>query len=432
MIARSTTTLAIFVSLLIPSISNADSCESLYQLTCQTAAKSAEGRFEDETGYSVRYNKNREIKRIIESNQTILNESVQAFVAAIADRKQLIPLLPYLPTEIKANCRELNAGCREALNHSLAELLQFDLSGAVLFKDKFEATKLGILNAHDDYNRMRTDVLEKIKDAKDSALEKKLNNEIFPLIIEQVQKVIRDLLLESPEREQMLERVAQVRYAGDLCRPMIYGRPDLPSISQNGAVYDSEENSVQLCRGFLGANTSLFSLYYTIAREVAHSIDPCTLKKIEQNPTLTHEPVQKSPWYPLMSCLANERSLGDAVGKQVSSRVQNPKLCTQEPMNHALADFVATEVIAQLMTDSVTTALPQSENGLANAWRPSCGTPSASSRIDRILVAHPVVRDILGCSTLPTERTYCGHPEKWPNREPSSQKIRKSPVAKKQ
>jgi len=402
----------------------ADRCDALPATTCQSAPNGPQGQFTDETGYALHYNKNREIARLVNSHSNLIAEKVKAYVDTLARRNDYKRIFPFLPSNVRTTCAKSPARCRETVEAQAIELMKFDLSGGVVGRKKFDIANLGLLiSGDDDYGRARNEAQNAIIRAPDAAMEKKLHEEILPLLAERIARVVRTLIPDSPEREAMLAKLAGVRYIGDLCRPLIFGGPDVTSIAQITATYDPDKNGVRICRGFFGTNTSLYPLYNTIAHEMTHSIDPCALMLAKPDqptaPTLGERDA-RSPWAAVIACLRDKKSTG---ARNLASTLDASQ-CLSDQIGEAVADFVATEVMAQLIEEGLLgprEPTPQSmEVGLANIWRYACRAvymgkndphQSPQTRIERITAVHPVIRAALGCGALPKNRVYCGaHP----------------------
>lgn len=402
---------------------HADRCETLAANLCAAPPNGPGGQFIDETGYTYQYNKTREIVRLLDSHANVIKEKAASYVDALEKQNAFKKIFPYLPSSVRATCTKTPARCRETLESQVVELLRFDLSGGAVSK-RFDINELGLLNAEDDdYGRTRSEAQDAIVKDSDSNMTKKLNDEVFPLLAEHIARVVASLIPDSPSRQMILAKLAGVHYGGDACLPLLFGSANLPSIAHIGAFYDPDNNSVRICRGFFGANTSLYPLYNTVAHEMTHSIDPCAL--MQANPdqpkvkTLRSRD-ELSPWANVIACLRDTKSTG---ARNLASNLDADS-CAADQVTEAFADFVATEVMGQLIEEGTLgpkERTPQAmEAGIANIWRYTCRAPtlgkddphpSPQLRIDRLTAVHPVIRSALGCSPLPKNRVYCGNHE---------------------
>lgn len=402
------------------SPARADRCDELFARTCQSAPTGPQGQFKDETGYALHFNQNREVARLIKTHKDLIKEKVKGYVDTLAREGTYKKILPFLSATTRTTCAKTPARCHGSVEAEVVELMQFDLSGGVIHAKQFDIANLGLLNSgDDDYGRARADVESAILQDPDRVMEKKLREEVFPLLADRIAKVVRRLVPASAERDAMLTKIAGVRYLDDQCRP-IFGAPDVTSIAQITAHYVPDKNAVRICRGFFGTNPSLYPLYNTIAHEMTHSIDPCALMLAQTNPPQAaslRERDGHSPWATVISCLRNKKSTG---ARNLASTL-DPSQCLNDQIGEAIADFVATEVMAELLEDGTLGTKDRTPDqalaGIANIWRYTCRAPylgkddphpSPQSRMERITAVHPTIRAILGCGALPKDRLYCG------------------------
>lgn len=398
----------------------ADRCDQLARTTCQTKGS---GPFADETGTTLHFDQNREVKRLIAKHTDIIKEKVKGYLDLLEAQNDLKRITAFLPAGVKSSCRRSAVGCREKLETETVELMKFDLSAGIVNRGKLDISNLGLLNSDDDYNRARTKAQETILKASDQTMNERLANEILPrILIPRIARVVQSLIPDTPVRAAMLTRLSEVRYGGDLCRPLIFGGPDVTSIAQIGAIYDPDSNKVKICRGFFGTNTSLYALYNTVAHEITHSIDPCALMLAStdhpQYQTLSERDA-RSPWAEVINCLRDERSTG---ARNLDASLE-PSKCFKDQIGESIADFVATEVMGMLVEEGLLGPSPSErtaetmEKGIANIWRYTCRAehlgasdphPSPRQRIERLTAVHPVIRSALGCGPLPKNRIYCG------------------------
>ncbi len=173
--------------------------------------------------------------------------------------------------------------------------------------------------------------------------------------------------------------------------------PDL--FTKNGAYYERVDEGrmrIRIGGAYLLSTDSWFNLVFTLAHELAHSIDPCELRALHLS----------LPAYDrLGACLMQQRVV--ELGRERHECADNDQL------SEAFADWMAVQVVAKgLKHFSTEFDRTQLRHAVRNSVRDLCDQdesleeldltqhPSPEVRIEAIFGSHPVIREILGCPKL--------------------------------
>lgn len=159
---------------------------------------------------------------------------------------------------------------------------------------------------------------------------------------------------------------------------------------------------------------SKFNLAFTLAHELAHSIDPCELRS---------DNVDILSYRGLAECFG---SPADAIATECAAHGK---------LSEIFADWVATHVVAEMLSKAAAGFTPsQIRSAVFSTVRDLCyeddddddieaetgvelssAHPNVSFRVNRIFAQHPIIRKLLSCSdptgpTLPGVPSYCFWP----------------------
>lgn len=223
-----------------------------------------------------------------------------------------------------------------------------------------------------------------------------IGQELWPKIRNSMFKVVRGLGGGPSVQSYLYRRIDGTPWGGDACNE----NDNLPELLAVNA-YNDGKHGVVVCPGWLRANSSRFSSTMVIAHELAHSIDLCAITTdLHDDPKLLAE--VKTALVPFHQCLTDPKSVGAK---------PDAGFCSQQ--KEAFADFLGAEVINDLIQNGDLGSLsPEGlRDGMINVWRSGCGAhaldhPSTGKRLDRITLAHPGLRQQLGCPKA--NARYCG------------------------
>jgi len=154
--------------------------------------------------------------------------------------------------------------------------------------------------------------------------------------------------------------------------------------------------------GYVLGTQSRYNLTFTIAHELAHSIDPCELRARRI----------AIPAYDRLSACFVQTGL-------VATRKTRLECGHDDQLAEAFADWFAAQVTTEaLMQSSSGYSNDQLFHSVANSVRDLCEVsgaqlddefhPAAKLRIERIFGDHPQMRKLLHCQEPPVAPRYCG------------------------
>ncbi len=206
--------------------------------------------------------------------------------------------------------------------------------------------------------------------------------------------------------ERIILRKHVERVSLELPPPASLYADETELFTSNDVYYErTNENRTRIRIGgaLLFTVKSKFNLAFTLAHELAHSIDPCELK-LDQVDILAYHGLAECFGTPLTEQAGECRAHGRA--------------------SEIFADWVATHIVADLLTTAATQyTKAQTKNALMNAVRDLCveeepydddrtpedgkiketpeelaaSHPTSSFRVNHIFAQHPQIRKILGC-----------------------------------
>ncbi len=203
------------------------------------------------------------------------------------------------------------------------------------------------------------------------------------------------------DRNELLGRIQSTKLEFPDPRRGFPGEPEL--LLEHGAFFEQgirggkSFRRIRLGGPFVLGTSSRFNLAFTLAHELAHSIDPCTLRTSGWTPPALER---------LSACLLDQGlvELGD----------QRRECILHDQLSETFADWLATELLAQALEDwGSDYPEPQRWAAVGNSVRDLCEAPdlagekndsawhpSARVRIERILGGHPRIRQYLGCALV--------------------------------
>lgn len=271
--------------------------------------------------------------------------------------------------------------------------------------------------------------------------------------------------LNSIQREAMIQRVRNLEVS-----------VDLSETARGEAGYDYGSHKLSLTRSSI-TGFSEFSFVRTLAHEMAHSLDPCNLQRpvgvaevsrgkglaprrlgppksaaivTLSEDTLRNEvdAFQSLPFSHVHRCLSREQNLGLPQLAETLTRIRQHwnlpagvqaeedyladryPTCLYTRHLESFCDFLATEVLVSYLQLNRRQLSPaQTRNGLANIATASCdgddpariqtvsagNHPTSNERLNKILLAHPILRTMTGCSN---NHEYCGSNPEMKNKNP--------------
>lgn len=274
--------------------------------------------------------------------------------------------------------------------------------------------------------------------------------EIFSKSLSFINQFIATQISEVSVQKYLKEKINEVKFEGINCQRYADDSNHSHGSSPQNAFYNYTRNSVRYCGGLNLAGLSDYQLMYVMAHEIAHSIDPCRVADMTETSSFSYSSLtpdlEEFP-FKVLWCLRSEKSVyafepstkvedrghneADLQPWQLALLGRSPEakpFCDKrDQINESFSDWMAAEVLARFMESRTETSRKQHIDGVAGIFRSSCNQvhqlgvsgfdrgysehPSTIDRLTKITLAHPKVRELLGCSLLQTdsEIQYCEH-----------------------
>lgn len=208
-------------------------------------------------------------------------------------------------------------------------------------------------------------------------------------------------VLSSQEKQALIDQVKRIKLETPPPAEVYSDAPDL--FTKNTVYYERTSGGVLRLRiggAYLLSASSLYNLMFTLAHEVAHSIDPCEASYAKVSPKI---------YEPLMGCFVR---MGWVKREDVHCR-------KGEQVSEVFADWLATEVtIRVLEARSLNYSSEQKTKSVINFARDLCEQSTSPDRlhiyshrapqvrIGSIIGQSPFVRKVVGCERV-IVRNYC-------------------------
>lgn len=413
-------------------------CKDLYAAAC--ADKSGE----DLTGFARQPYTTPEIGELVRGQEATMKLAFQKKILA-ANQKHFRQLAIDVLHPDAGDCNSTDDRrrdeCEQQVVLKLVELATVDLSPLNHSSYKFKASvadvRLLMDNAHfagvvaDAKNRITEKFMA-------GGLMKKIEGDVFPNVKRILAERIEEMRIDPAMREYMANKVRSIEFKGTDCSSVI--KPKGIGIDQDfepNAYYEATKNEYRLCNGLMFSGNSEFHIAYSIAHELAHSIDPCAIQAATSERKISfdrNDLAKAEAQYPISNLLRCLRSNETAAAKrdnsikfkaQVMRDNQNqkarPVFCLGDQIREAMAEWFASEVSSRY-TYSVVKQLSTTDatNALLNTWRPRCRNDSGVDEtkafsshlptrtvVNKVFLANPQVRQLLGCSNGKSEIGYC-------------------------
>lgn len=245
--------------------------------------------------------------------------------------------------------------------------------------------------------------------------------------IAQKTEMVKELLLTNLEKlapsetkTQMLKKVRAIKFDGTNCEAMLptqnKGDASLVERYIQNAYYDGDRNDFHYCNGMGLLGQSESAQIWTIAHELAHSIDPCNIAKKTEQGLQVMQYTKKSegalgehPFAAALQCLRHTQSVG---AKPIKDSTV-PFCSNSDQITEAFADLLAGEVVAnhlQAKQKQSSQSKEQIRIQMQSAVESICEDgdshttenqpdehPTAELRINRLFLANKALRDLSGC-----------------------------------
>lgn len=290
-----------------------------------------------------------------------------------------------------------------------------------------------------------------------TAAAKKLKTEVVP----NAKGILKDMLTEFPidaeTKEKMIRKVSKIEINDDATSESCSGLMTKYVVNAN---YDISTSHLNVCEGILAKATSEFTMAFVVGHEICHSIDPCEIaigpssssyKYKSQSALAASSPNvanamaamhmamdEEYPLKGLVSCLRSPNSVEAQTYIDVSQlhardAMLTPTFCPHgstetgvvqgDQILEAVPDWCGAEIMlryikAKYNKEKKNELTPeQIKNGIANTFRIMCDNwtshphfdthPATKDRLNKIVMANPRIRELIGCEPHPDSVQYC-------------------------
>lgn len=452
-------------------------CKDLARFSC------APGSYHDGTG---------EVKNEAYIQKELVNYSVKAREALAVDMTKVIadPANEYFRSVSLAALGLMNAPqctskdsaeiskCNQNLIEGLTALAQKDALGEL--GQNFSNQRLGnvIELSHVMSNAAYLKVIEDAKarlrkDLKTEAFDSKIKDEIFPQVKKLIIAKINSLNISVKDKKLMTSKVGGITFGGTDCTELAKGKNASQEKDQhlNGLLVPNAiyyNNIFKICNGLLLKSSSEFLIVQSMAHELSHSIDPCTISIGPEDFRFNYShpgdltKMEKEFPVPVLSCLRSKESVGAinfttqitsglgygyGVGPPSTDPTKGPaknnkqsaegykpggpylngiapsdtklSFCEKDQIGESFADWLGFEVLPQYMEKNHKLTPEQYRIGYSNTFRPMCTIhevsgqnnndehPPVQDRINKLLLVQPQIRRQMGCLKKLEGVVYC-------------------------
>lgn len=416
------------MSLLLPLILNAKVpeavCDNLHDLTC------APGEYEDGTGRAKTATlNNNELekarKKILEDSKINFKQALEKPENSHFRRTALSATGLYLNPVCADADTKLNQECTELLVEGLTDFAAHNLFAAK--QPEAEPTDEYFLLESPEYRAIYSNLHETYAKQNDAtATAKKIREKVFPQIKKLLSERLDTAVADPTTRQMMKDKLNSITFGGTDCSSGS-GKDSIAGILFPNAYFHPYETSFRYCSAMTKQSSSEFALAFSVAHELAHSIDPCgigmgsKLNRFTYTRSKVEENDQTYPIAGLISCLRDQRSAAAATNQpkhNENSRIS--PYCIGDQIGESVSDWLATEVVPKFIDHNFPNLTQdQYRTGYSNVFRFACQRsmvglpkpfmvhPSTERRVDNIVAVHPEVRKQMGCGDLPTTKVYC-------------------------
>lgn len=311
-----------------------------------------------------------------------------------------------------------------------------------------------------DVNRMSKSSL--VRKEHQEKIEKKVIPEVKRLLL----KKLNELEISDEQRRFMANKIKAIPERIDTACPDLVERDKprsediLSVLLVPSAHYKPQTNRIKVCGGNILQSQSDFQLVFTLAHEIAHSIDPCNLGSGPTNWRVEYKntsvPSELDTQYPIKNiipCLRSEKSVAarnfttEVEDTEAAKKGNKPLDFCKDQINEAFADWIAAEVLPEYIETHHKLSTTQALNGYGNVRRIHCkieekldkseidkkpietrikllSYPANEDRINKIILANPKARAQMGCPEKHSTHIYCNG--RSPSAGPESQTPNKS------
>lgn len=426
--------LTLFASLsLLAYAAESEICQNLADLSC------APGAFKDGTGETTSESARlRQVsdfmKKIEEGLETDFSKVVNDPKEASFTQQAIQGLGLKEDPECKSKKRIEIASCRKKVVEGLTLTAYREIAGNELERPIDRLGNLKRLEAI-QYGKTFRSVADKYhRQVGDSfwygEIAKRVHDQIFPQLKNLLLERIEKMKLSAEDKKSLSDRIKAVELDQIRCESEIKNeaeeeyKPRMSQLVSPDLFF--EKNKVRLCEGIFLQTSSEFTIASILGHEISHALGPCAIA--DGRPSTYQELVENHPLKSLISCITSPRSLGLKIltkpspSKKPGGHVKDEEFCPARYVDEALSDWMMTEVLPMYVA-KFKLSKEQYRVGYSNAHRTVCTSseaekksdwgeeesehPLTSDRINRMLLAHPKVREQMGCKSKLVAADYC-------------------------
>ncbi len=295
-------------------------CDDLHRLAC------APGHNDDGTGASL---SNTEIKalesKIFKDFSTKADAEIKKLLADKKNAYFISMAIPAFGLDANPKCKMSNKqdkkACFMALSDGLKDLLEKSMLNISRSQNTrgYDLDDISWIINHHSYVTLSSKVRKTLNiNALFLSQRKKARENVFPKVQAQIIALLDRMEIEPKEKKRLKEKIGAIDMSKSDCETD--GSLDgdsVPLLMESDAYYLPLKDRINICSGMFLKSTSEFQMVFTIAHELAHSIDPCNVSKGPDGfafkyPDLMDLP-DKDNLYPiknLISCLRDKDSIG--------------------------------------------------------------------------------------------------------------------------
>ena len=276
----------------------------------------------------------------------------------------------------------------------------------------------------------------------DEKADRKVDKEVFPRVKKLIIQKITETVKSPVQQQALIRKINNISYGGSTCGGIGSKSGVRPYLVEN-AYYDPNAQEFHFCNGFLIKNNSEFAMAMVISHELTHSIDPCSIDKPKGAAAIQYQYKEiktveaaeaQNPFSGVISCLRSVESVGANRVKYNYSKesgiepvlMENPFCGGADQIGEGFSDWMASEILPQYIEQYHSNlSTNQKAIGVSNTFRNLCSNmaingfqpnePSwdvhskSEDRLNRIIMANPDTRSMIGCKVPVTEPHHCNN-----------------------
>jgi hypothetical protein len=435
-----------------------DLCEDLKPLVCSQESR------DDGTGLNQKY-EDKDTRKIRDINK-LTNENKNKFAQLLSEsqnsefRRDVFNALPFKRKDCPSPESLMAKTCQNYFAAELAEIVDaenlapsYSSEEGLRVRNNYEKNLRNIerLTGRQEYLEISNEHYKEIRNLNIKPdQEKKIKEDLFPQVKKTLLKKIDELSVDDEIKMKLKAQIDNTEFGGFDCldnprTTLKYLEAQyLPKADLNYSRSGTGKNKILICRGISSYVESEFSLIFTLAHELSHSIGPCLYSekflKSKVEPQTISELDAQYPFSQTLTCLRGNNStkaqnkLDFCKENKKNQRfdyneceilTQNPTLThcpttiSKDQVEEATSDFFGVEVMQDLIKErhpdltpeqwkrGISNLFPMADNCHENKSMEFDVHPKQMIRFNKIALAHPRIREAMGCSQKSSTKVYC-------------------------